>query len=99
MLDAEDRQEMLAACGVAAQVPAGDLLVSPPEYPDPSLALAGDMLDQVNPVALATAEDVESLGIVAGETGTVITIQGRDYRILSARASASGFTELELGAV
>ena len=42
MLDAEDRQEMLAACGVTAQTPAGDLLVCPPEYPDPTLALAGD---------------------------------------------------------
>ncbi len=99
MLDAEDRQVMLEACGVMATVPAGSLLVIPPEYPDPSLVLNGDAVEQVNPVCQAAAEDVEALGVVTGENGTVITIQGRDYRVLSARESASGFTMLELGAV
>ena len=101
MLSADDRRVMLEACGTMALVPAGSLLVSPPEYPDPSLALAGidAGINQINPVAMAAAEDVAALGITGGEDGTMITVMGTEYRVLSVHPSSTGFSALELGAV
>ncbi|HEB51575.1 MAG TPA: hypothetical protein ENI89_13290 [Desulfobulbus sp.] len=100
MLDAEDRQVMLEAVGVTAVAgTAGEMLVSPPEYGDPETVYAAGGLETVNPVCQAAREDLERLGVVDGESGTVLTIEGQDYRVLAMRPSSSGFVLLELGQV
>jgi len=100
MLDAADRQIMLEACGVlATDSGGGTLYVSPPEYADPQVMFSGIDQVTVNPFCQAASEDIDTLGIVPGETGSLLTIEGHQYRVLSIKPTSSGFVLLELGAV
>ena len=100
MLDAADRQIMLEATGVTATLPGGQtLLVAPAEYPEPQVMYSGGDVVSVNPYAHAAKEDIASLGITGGESGTVLTIDGQDFRVLSIKTGSSGFVDLELGTI
>ena len=99
MLDAEDRQVMMEAVGVTAEVGAGhSMLVSPPEYWRPGVVYS-DGLETDNLFCRAAVEDVDTLGIVAGDDGTVVTVSGHAYRVLSMERSVDGFVDIELGTV
>ena len=100
MCSSDARRAIVDAVGISATVPGGSLMVVPMDNQDPEVDLGyGDAVVQVNPSCQAISDEVTSLGITAGENGTVITIDGRDYRVLSIRHYFSGFDELELGAV
>lgn len=100
ILDAEDRQDILEVVGELATLGGGEtLLVAPPEYGDPQVRYSGEELKTMNPYCLAAKEDITALGITAGESGTRITVMGRECRVLSIRPSRSGFSAMELGTV
>ena len=101
MFDAADRQAMLEAVGVLAELTVGGdtFYVKPPRYADPQMAFTGTDVESVNPFCTAAKEDVARLNIVAGESGTVITLLGRDYRVLSIEPANNGFYAIELGAI
>ena len=91
---------MLEAVGVSALLPGGEsIFVKPPLYPDPQDDFNGMDLESINPYCVAAVEDIKLLNIVAGETGTVLIISGREYRVLSTQPEASGLYLLELGSV
>jgi len=99
MLDAADRQIMLEAVGVIATVSGGTLLVTPPEYGDPQVMYSSDEIVTMNPYCHAAYEDLHPLSISGGESGTLITIESRQYRVLAIKDISSGFCSMELGAV
>ena len=99
MLDAADRQIMLDAVGITATVPGGTLLVTPPEYGDPQVMYTADEIVTMNPYCHAAVEDIDTLLITGGESGSLITIEARQYRVLSIKDISSGFAAMELGTV
>ena len=102
LLDYEDRQQILESTGIFAALESGDqVLVTEPQYgfPQADFAGLGANIDAVNPSCWIDADDMETYGIVSGETGSILTIDGKDYRVLAAEAQRSGFVVIELGAV
>ncbi len=101
MFDTADRQAMLEAIGVLARLSvSGDTFyVKPPRYEDQQMAFTGEVIESVNPYCTVDQDDVVRLSIVAGETGTRITVLDRDYRVLAIEPASNGFSAIELGAV
>lgn len=57
---------------------------------------SGDFVSS-EPFALADPADVSALGITGGDTGSVLTIMGRDYRVTATEPEEAGFLILHLG--
>lgn len=56
----------------------------------------GDIVSS-EPFALADPADITALGITAGDSGSVITVMGKSYRVISIEPDETGFAILHLG--
>jgi hypothetical protein len=57
---------------------------------------SGDVVSS-EPFALANPDDVELIGITGGDTGSVIAVMGRLYRVTAIEPDEAGFSTLYLG--
>ncbi|QQG66357.1 hypothetical protein [Desulfobulbus oligotrophicus] len=53
-------------------------------------------IDHVGPYAIATMNDVEGLGLAAGDDGDTLTINGTDYTLLAIDPDGQGGAVLKL---
>lgn len=93
---AADITAMLSAMGETATVAGGSLRVlfeAPGRVAD---GLGGVLV--TDPTALAAESDIASLGIVAGESGSAITIGGKAYTVLAIVPDGDGFATMTLEA-
>lgn len=101
MFDAADRAEMVEVLGEPATLPDGNIIFVIPDEHNEAFTTAGPDGEAVRvyPNVLLTQEDVDMHGIVDGESGTVITLLGRQSRIIAMVKTTDGFYNAELGEV
>lgn len=101
MFDAIDRAWMVEELGEPATLPDGSTVYIIPDEHNKAFTTAGPGGEAVRvyPNVLMTQEDVDNHGIVDGDAGTVITLLGRQSRVISIVKTTDGFYNAELGEV
>ena len=93
MLDETDRLAMLDAIGIPAAIEGGgySLTICPPANPDGAYRFFDGFPDSDKPTWSSSAADVQRLGVVAGEAGSVLLFMDCRFRVLAIHNESSGF--------
>ncbi|MBV5305568.1 MAG: hypothetical protein J0652_02620 [Desulfobulbaceae bacterium] len=92
----EDQAGMIDAMGETAVAEGVEFSISFHEEEE-IVSLAGNAIDMTPPYAIVPSAQVSALSLSGGQNGTVITIDGEDWRIHSIDKDSGGFAILNLG--
>ena len=81
--------------GCDAEINGDTLRVIPPRSAVRDMC-AGGAVDHAGPWAMAAESDVDAMGIMAGNDGDTLTIDGMPYTVLTILPDGTGWTVLNL---